>query len=146
MPTQHITANTAHQSQRAYLRTLVNTTLVAALVVPGLAMAQGVGGTDAIGTTCGFLGSILGLLNAVSIVVVTIAIIFSGYQIAFAHKRITDVAPIMIGAILIGAAGQIAKMFLSGSASNNACSPGASIWTPAMDHLASAAQLLIQHA
>ena len=146
MPTQHITGNTARQSLRADLRTLVNTTLVAALVVPGLAMAQGVGGTDAIGTTCGFLGSILGLLNAVSIVVVTIAIIFSGYQIAFAHKRITDVAPIMIGAILIGAAGQIAKMFLSGSASNNACSPQATIWTPVMDHLASAAQLLIQHA
>ena len=55
------------------------------------------------------------ILNAISIVVVTIAVIFSGYQIAFAHKRIADVAPVLIGAVLIGAAGQIAKMFLAGS-------------------------------
>ncbi len=48
-----------------------------------------------------------------SIIVVTIAVVFSGYQIAFAHKRIGDVAPVLIGAILIGAAGQIAKMFLA---------------------------------
>lgn len=50
-----------------------------------------------------------------SVAVVTIAIIFAGYQIAFAHKRISDVAPILIGGVLIGAAGQIAKM-LVGSA------------------------------
>jgi type IV secretion system protein VirB2 len=50
---------------------------------------------------------------------VTIAVIFSGYQIAFAHKRIGDVAPVMIGAILIGAASQIAKMFLSQSTTDS---------------------------
>jgi type IV secretion system protein VirB2 len=47
-----------------------------------------------------------------SIAVVTIAVIFAGYQIAFAHKRIGDVAPILIGGVLIGAAGQIARMLL----------------------------------
>ena len=31
-----------------------------------------------------------------SVAVVTIAIIFAGYQIAFAHKRISDVAPILL--------------------------------------------------
>lgn len=60
----------------------------------------------------GFLTNINGLLNLASILVVTIAIIFAGYQIAFAHKRIADVAPILIGGLLIGAAAQIAKMLI----------------------------------
>ena len=68
-------------------------------------------------------------VSHVIIVVVTIAVIFSGYQIAFAHKRIGDVAPIMIGAILIGAAGQIAKMFLGTSAGTDACKPTADLIT-----------------
>jgi len=91
---------------------------LAALVVfvlPGTALAQDA--SDTIATTCGFATNINKILNAVSIVVVTIAVIFSGYQIAFAHKRISDVSPVLIGAILIGAAGQIAKMFLAGSTS-----------------------------
>lgn len=93
--------------------------IMAFIVLPGLAFAQDAGAT--IDTTCGFASNIQKILNAVSIVVVTIAVIFSGYQIAFAHKRIGDVAPIMIGAILIGAAGQIAKMFLGTSAGTDAC-------------------------
>lgn len=60
----------------------------------------------------GFLNNINGLLNIASIAIVTIAVIFAGYQIAFAHKRIADVAPILIGGLLIGAAGQIAKMII----------------------------------
>lgn len=47
-----------------------------------------------------------------SIAVVTIAVIVAGYQIAFAHKRISEVSPILIGGVLIGAAGQIANMIL----------------------------------
>lgn len=60
-----------------------------------------------------FFTSIQGILNTVSVVVITIAIIFAGYQIAFAHKRISDVAPILIGALLIGGASQIAAMLLA---------------------------------
>jgi len=56
-----------------------------------------------------------------SVAVVTIAIIFAGYQIAFAHKRISDVAPILIGGVLIGAAGQIAKMLVGNA---DSCSAG----------------------
>lgn len=63
-------------------------------------------------SVCGFFDNFNDLLNIASIAVVTIAIIFAGYQIAFAHKRIADVAPILIGGLLIGAAGQIAKMLL----------------------------------
>jgi type IV secretion system protein VirB2 len=77
----------------------------------------GFGGTDT--KVCGFFTNINGLLNIASIAVVTIAVIFAGYQIAFAHKRIADVAPILIGGLLIGAAGQIASMLLGDSSSSN---------------------------
>jgi type IV secretion system protein VirB2 len=83
------------------------------LALPGVAMAQAApdfGGTDS--KVTGFLQNINGLLNLASIAVVTIAVIFAGYQIAFAHKRISDVAPILIGGFLIGAAAQIAKMLV----------------------------------
>lgn len=71
---------------------------------------------------CGFVDNINSLLSWASIAVVTIAIIFAGYQIAFAHKRISDVAPILIGAFLIGAAGQIASMILPDNSED--CSAG----------------------
>ena len=78
--------------------------------VPAAAFAQAFGGADA--KVCGFFDNVNGLLNMASIAVVTIAIIFAGYQIAFAHKRISDVAPILVGGLLIGAAAQIARMLL----------------------------------
>ncbi|HEV7775877.1 MAG TPA: TrbC/VirB2 family protein [Luteibacter sp.] len=87
--------------------------LIAVLLVPGMALAQDV--TETGTKVCGFFTNINTLLNMASIVVVTIAIIFSGYQIAFAHKRIGDVAPILIGGLLIGAAAQIAKMMVGNS-------------------------------
>lgn len=67
---------------------------------------------------CGFFDNINGLLNLASIAVVTIAVIFAGYQIAFAHKRIADVAPILIGGLLIGAAAQIANMLIGDTGQN----------------------------
>jgi type IV secretion system protein VirB2 len=67
---------------------------------------------------CGFLDNVNGLLNMGSIAVVTIAVIIAGYQIAFAHKRISDVSPILIGGVLIGAAGQIAKMLIGETGSS----------------------------
>lgn len=92
--------------------------LVALLLLPELAMAEDApsafGGSD--GAACGFLGEIRGLLNIASVAVVTIAIIFAGYQIAFAHKRISDVAPILIGGLLIGAAGQLAQWIMPDNA------------------------------
>ena len=91
--------------------------VVAAAAMPMLAMAQ-----DAEQSVCNLLGQVQNVLTGVSVVVVTIAIIFAGYQIAFAHKRITEVAPILIGGILIGAAGQIASTLLKGY---SACAPQA---------------------
>lgn len=92
---------------------LRNACIAALLAMPGMAFAAGApdfGGTDS--KVTGFLQNINGLLNLASIAVVTIAVIFAGYQIAFAHKRISDVAPILVGGFLIGAAAQIAKMLV----------------------------------
>lgn len=85
---------------------------VAVLAVPNMLFAQSFEGADK--RICGFFDDIRGLLNMASVAIVTIAVIFSGYQIAFAHKRISDVAPILIGGLLIGAASQIAGMLLLG--------------------------------
>lgn len=78
--------------------------------LPMIAMAQDVSGaTNTVNT---FFSNITALLNIASIAIVTIAVIFAGYQIAFNHKRIGDVAPVLIGGFLIGAAAQIARMLL----------------------------------
>lgn len=90
---------------------------VSTIAMPEIAMAQSAFQTK----TCGFLTNITSLLNLASIAVVTIGIIFAGYQIAFAHKRISDVAPIMIGALLIGAAGQLANWIIGSRQGSKAC-------------------------
>lgn len=98
-------------------------------ILPVLALAQD--GTGARGRVETFFTNINSLLNVASIAVVTIAVIFAGYQIAFNHKRIGDVAPVLIGGFLIGAAGQIAKMLLPDDVTSTAMAVG---------------QLLLQHA
>ena len=122
----------ASRSRTAFLMCLA---MFMALALPSIALGQDA--TDTIATTCGFASNINKILNAISIIVVTIAIVFSGYQIAFAHKRISDVSPVLIGAVLIGAAGQIAKMFLAGSTSaSGATACTASLVTHLLNHYA----------
>lgn len=128
-----VTASILHTSGKRLFMFMCVAAIVA-LILPNSALAQSA--ADTIATTCGFASNIQMILNALSIVVVTIAVIFSGYQIAFAHKRISDVAPVLIGAILIGAAGQIARMFLSGSAGSSACSATTSLITHVITHYA----------
>ncbi len=108
-----------HQVKSTFSALVTAVVFVGLLMVPGMVMAQAqdFGGADA--KVCGFFTNIKGLLNIASIAVVTIAIIFAGYQIAFAHKRIADVAPILIGGLLIGAAGQLARMLMG--ADGGAC-------------------------
>lgn len=131
LPTNQNILHSAH-SRTAMFMCLA---LFTALVLPSVAFGQDA--TDTIATTCGFASNINKILNAISIIVVTIAIVFSGYQIAFAHKRISDVSPVLIGAILIGAAGQIAKMFLAGSTSaSGATACTASLVTHLLNHYA----------
>lgn len=90
---------------------------VSMIAMPELALAA----DDFKTKTCGFLENVTGLLNIASIAVVTIGIIFAGYQIAFAHKRISDVAPILIGALLIGAAGQLATWIIGTQEGSGNC-------------------------
>lgn len=92
-------------------------TFFTGLLVSLSAAAQGANLAGTGDKVCGFLGNINSLLNMASIAVVTIAVIFAGYQIAFAHKRIADVAPILIGGLLIGAAGQLANMIIGDTGS-----------------------------
>lgn len=100
---------------KALLKALV---LLAVLFLPQLAMAGGGGAaasfdcTEAGDTIVSFFESVEGLLGVASIIIVTIAIIFAGYQIAFAHKRLSDVAPVLVGGLMIGAAGAIATMLM----------------------------------
>ena len=103
----HGTNPDRHQIRSA----LLSVALLGLVVAPELAFAAP-GGADAAGRVTSFFTNINGLLNIASIAIVTIAIIFAGYQIAFNHKRIGDVAPVLIGGFLIGAAAQIARMLL----------------------------------
>jgi type IV secretion system protein VirB2 len=86
--------------------------LVGMMMLPSLAFAQQGDFTSSSGAICSFFGSTNNLLGMISVVVVTIAVVFAGYQIAFAHKRIADVAPVLIGGVLIGAAAQVAKWLI----------------------------------
>ena len=119
------------QAQRT-LKTLLMATLFVGAVFAPQVFASGAtdfGGTD--DKVCGFFNNIKGLLNIASIAIVTIAVIFAGYQIAFNHKRVGDVAPVLIGGFLIGAAAQIAKMLLPDDVTSTAMVVG---------------QMLMQHA
>lgn len=102
---------------------------VVLLALPEAAIAQD--GTGARGRVETFFTNINALLNVASIAVVTIAVIFAGYQVAFNHKRIGDVAPVLIGGFLIGAASQIARMLLPDDVTSTAMAMG---------------QMLLQHA
>lgn len=49
-------------------------------------------------------------LEAAAVVTVTVAVFWSGYKIVFGGQTFREVAPILIGGIIIGAAAQIASM------------------------------------
>lgn len=134
MAANQIVTDSLFRASRARLGTFLYLAVLIALVMPSLAFGQDA--TETIDTTCKFANNVNMVLNAISIVVVTIAVVFSGYQIAFAHKRIGDVAPVMIGAVLIGAAGQIAKMFLGKSAGTSCAPTAAEVITHVLRHYA----------
>jgi type IV secretion system protein VirB2 len=58
------------------------------------------------------LNNIQSALYAAGACVVTIAIIWAGYKLAFAHSSLHDVAKPFVGAILIGSAATIAAYLL----------------------------------
>ena len=62
----------------------------------------------------GFFKNFETILKMASVSIVTIAVVFAGYQIAFAHKRLSDVAPLLIGGLLIGGSSALASWFMAG--------------------------------
>jgi type IV secretion system protein VirB2 len=111
------------KTRHPLLTTLALFAAVAVFALPDVALA------DTQEKVCGFFSSIKNILNAASVVVVTVAVIFAGYQIAFAHKRISDVTPALIGGVLIGAAAQIARTVVQGNDASQGgqCEPSAAI-------------------
>lgn len=105
--------------------------IAVAMLTPGFAFAQAFQETGQ--KVCGFFDNIHSILNMTSLAVVTVAVIFSGYQIAFAHKRIGDVAPVLLGGVFIGAAGQVAKMVIGND--STACQPSGGSATSMVLHL-----------
>ncbi|MCO7469997.1 MULTISPECIES: TrbC/VirB2 family protein [Stenotrophomonas] len=97
-------------------RTVAAIAMASLCMLPLVASAQDPSGAQS--SVTGFFTNLNSLLNIASIAVVTIAVIFAGYQIAFNHKRISDVAPVLIGGFLIGAAAQIANMLLPDNVGN----------------------------
>lgn len=88
------------------------------------AIAQTTPGTgfgDACNNVVTFFQNFETILKAASVIIVTIAIVFAGYQIAFAHKRLSDVAPILVGGLLIGGAAAIAGWFTEAWAGGATC-------------------------
>jgi type IV secretion system protein VirB2 len=117
-------SNATNKSKNRHTWVTVAFFVTGALLLPGTAFAQF---DAASGSVCSFFGNTTGILNMVSIAVVTIAVVFAGYQIAFAHKRIADVAPILIGGVLIGAAGQVATMLIPGGGTSCSSKAAASL-------------------
>lgn len=56
--------------------------------------------------------SVLTALTAVSITAVTIAVILTGYKMAYQGASLGDCAPVIIGGIVIGAARPIAELLV----------------------------------
>src|SRR5205085_867932 len=56
--------------------------------------------------------SVLDVLKGASVVAVTIAIVLTGYRMAFKGESLADCAPVIIGGVIIGAASEIAQLLL----------------------------------
>ncbi|MDH2998053.1 hypothetical protein A1D22_09205 [Pasteurellaceae bacterium LFhippo2] len=50
-------------------------------------------------------------LTGISVTVITMAILVAGYKILFQGQTFREVAPILIGGVIIGGASAIAKLF-----------------------------------
>jgi type IV secretion system protein VirB2 len=115
-----INENAIRDSKRHMQAVLYAVLFVALLISPEL-MAQSFKCSKAGTNIKSFFNTINGILGIISLAVVTIAIVFAGYQIAFAHKRFSDVAPVLIGGLMVGGAAAIASMLVSGGATGKKC-------------------------
>ena len=78
--------------------------------VVGPAAAQQVGGLQSVNS---LMQNVLDVLKGVSIAAVTIALIITGFKMAFRGESLADCAPVIVGGVVIGAAGEIASLLLT---------------------------------
>ncbi len=125
--------HTSKKSERNLFLLMLICFAVLCVAAPEVLAAEG----EAEKKLCGVMGQFYTLLKAASVLIVTVAVIFAGYQIAFAHKRISEVAPVLIGGILIGAAAQIATMMISNKSmvGKDGCSVDTSAYVVTVDAL-----------
>lgn len=104
-----ISAVSAHPAARfnTQHRTAMLTLAVLALVI--LAGPAGAQGLDKANSA---VQSVVDTLQVISVGVVTIAIIFAGYKVAFMSARFMDVVPVLVGGFLVGGAAAIASFLL----------------------------------
>jgi trbC/VIRB2 family len=88
-------------------RRLLVTTFI--MVQAEHAMAAGGGGVGNVKT---IVDKIIESLDLIGVGVITIAIMVAGYRIAFGGQTVREVAPIVIGGVLVGAASYIAGLVL----------------------------------
>ena len=60
----------------------------------------------------GLFENVDSLLDVTSFAVVAIAVIFAGCSIVFGKRRLVEVAPLMVGGLLIGGACQLLRTLL----------------------------------
>lgn len=96
----------ARFTRQQRLTALTFCALVLLAVIAGPAAAQGLEKVNE------GVQKIIDTLNIISVGVVTIAVVIAGYKIAFQNARMSDVAPVLIGGILVGAAAQIAAFLI----------------------------------
>ncbi len=70
------------------------------------------GGTQSVST---LLSAIESNLSTWGVMVLTIAILFCGYKIAFTRATVMDCIPWLVGGILVACAGTIADIVINGS-------------------------------
>lgn len=69
------------------------------------------GGLDNVNT---ILEAVVDVLEMASIAGATIAILWGGYRVLFGGQTFREAAPVLIGGIVLGTAGPIARMLLGG--------------------------------
>lgn len=99
----------AAKTEAANFRKLLVTTFILLNAQNAMA-AGGAGGLDGIKS---IFTEVMNALDTISVVVVTVAFAIAGYKVVFGGRTIQEVSPILIGGVIIGAAGYLASLIIS---------------------------------
>jgi hypothetical protein len=99
----------ACKTEAANFRQILMATFVLLSAENALAAGGASGGLDGIKS---IFTEVMNALDTISVVVVTVAFAIAGYKVVFGGRTIQEVAPILIGGVIIGAAGYLASLVL----------------------------------